>query len=343
MSSRPSRSARALATSRSAARPRSATTCPRRRRAPVSLRCSSRASSSCCGVEEARLDQHVPQPAPDLHHAAGVAVDAAGPAQSRLVVAGHPAFLGRRSDRVQSFGSAGTAEASRSSAASSSTRSRNSDRTKSRVATSRSAIRRAATSRARYSVSASAPLGPLPVLLERHPVAVRLPVLREQDERGRVGRLQAEDERQQRVVQPPGVELQLDRGERVPDDPDHDEDGHPDDELRGSHEPGEPLRPAAERLRIDLRRGQHGPARLQRGVQARAAPVRAGGDGPQRPAFRGPAQQAGAGVVSHGRSPSPGWAGARRGSRPPPASPRAGGGRGRRRRSRRRRAGLRRP
>src|SRR5690554_5403061 len=51
----------------------------------------------------------------------------------------------------------------------------------------------------------------LAVLLHLHPVAVVLPVLREQDHRRRVRRLQRQDEGEQRIVQRPRVELRLDR------------------------------------------------------------------------------------------------------------------------------------
>ena len=64
-------------------------------------------------------------------------------------------------------------------------------------------------------------LGALAVLLDLHAVAVVLAVLREEDEGGRVRRLQREDERQQREVRRARVELQRHGCERVPREPHH--------------------------------------------------------------------------------------------------------------------------
>ena len=66
------------------------------------------------------------------------------------------------------------------------------------MATSPSAIRRAATSRVRYSVSAMVRSVRGPVLLVLHPVAVGLAVLGEQDQRGGVGGLQRQHQGQRR-------------------------------------------------------------------------------------------------------------------------------------------------
>src|SRR5687768_17631535 len=63
-------------------------------------------------------------------------------------------------------------------------------------------------------------------LKKKNALAVVLAVLREQDERRGVRRLERQDEGQQGVVQRARVELQVPRRERVPGQPEQHEAGH---------------------------------------------------------------------------------------------------------------------
>ena len=128
---------------------------------------------------------------------------------------------------------------------------------KSRVATSPSAIRSAAISRARYSVSARVLRRAAAVLLRLHPVPVGLPVLRQQDQRRGVGGLGGERqvEQDERV----GVPAQSD-GEDVQRDPDDDDD-RLDEEAGGPDEPGDRLGEPAERLGVEPQEAADGRGR----------------------------------------------------------------------------------
>ena len=256
MSSRPSRSASAFATSRSAASPRSATTWPSRRRAARRPCAAPRGPARAAAAVSSR-----PRPARHpaarrmLHHAAGVAVGTLRASAQRLGSScAHPGPIGGRAGRVQSWrgrrpavrlrGSGrllsagallrrcfGARFAGRSSAlppssvdevpepvratASSASSGAVTQEVAGRdVAAARSAGRpppgRGTRCRRGCARRAGGPA-------RAHPVAVVLPVLREQDQRCRVGGLQAEDQREQGVVQRPRVELQVARREGVPE------------------------------------------------------------------------------------------------------------------------------
>ena len=113
----------------------------------------------------------------------------------------------------------------------------------------------------------------LAVLLGQNPVADFLTVLGEQDQRSGVRRLQAEDQRQEdeRV----GVEAEVVRGQRVPADPEHDEDRHPHQEPSGAHEARELLGEDAERVVVVRRGAQQRTALLLGGGVETAAPAAA--------------------------------------------------------------------
>src|SRR5659263_247029 len=84
-------------------------------------------------------------------------------------------------------------------------------------------------------------LGPLAVLFGRHPVAVVLTVLGEQDERGGVRRLQREHQRECGEAVLRLVEAQRRRAPGVPREPHEDEHRQPHEELRGAGEPRDAL------------------------------------------------------------------------------------------------------
>src|SRR6478735_4849246 len=112
----------------------------------------------------------------------------------------------------------------------------------------------------------------LAVLLGDHLVPGLLAVLREQDQRGGVRRLQAQHQGQEdeRVV----VEPQVLRRQQVPADPDEHEGGHVDQEPGGAHEPRELLGEDAERVGVVRRPAHQRPP----GLLGRVQPV-AGGAG----------------------------------------------------------------
>src|SRR6478672_11382004 len=111
----------------------------------------------------------------------------------------------------------------------------------------------------------------LPVLLGDHLVALLLAVLCEQDQRGGVGRLEAEHQRQEDEGEL--VEAQVGRGEHVPQHPDRDEHRHPEQELRRAHVARERLGEHPERVGVDARAPHDLATRVARGVQALAAAV----------------------------------------------------------------------
>ena len=106
----------------------------------------------------------------------------------------------------------------------------------------------------------------LAVLLVDHPVAHLLPVLREQDQRCGVRRLEAEHQGQEdeRVVVP----AQVARRQDVPEHPEHHEQRHVDQEPGGAHEAGELLGEDAEGVLLHRGSAHEGAAYLARGVQA---------------------------------------------------------------------------
>src|SRR6478672_5340847 len=110
----------------------------------------------------------------------------------------------------------------------------------------------------------------LAVLLGDHLVPGLLAVLRKQDQRGGVRRLQAEHQRQEdeRVV----VEPQVLRRQQVPADPDQHEGRHVDQEPRGAHEPCELLGEDAERVGVVRRPAHQRPP----GLLGRVQPVTGG-------------------------------------------------------------------
>src|SRR5512144_2957595 len=109
------------------------------------------------------------------------------------------------------------------------------------------------------------PLAARPVLLVLHAVAVRLPVLREQDERRGVRRLQRQEQREERErvrVEPPVA-----GGECVPPQPHRDEQRHVADEAPGAEKAGDALGQPPEHLRVVVHPGHHPGPQLPRLVQ----------------------------------------------------------------------------
>src|SRR6478609_3232361 len=136
----------------------------------------------------------------------------------------------------------------------------------------------------------------LAVLLGDHLVALLLAVLGEQDQRGGVGRLQAEHERQEDEREL--VEAQVCGGQHVPADPGGDKHRHPEQELRGAHVAGERLGEHAERVGVDRRPAHDLAPGLARGVEAGPAV----GAHPALPALGPPLIRPGRGARS--RQPS---------------------------------------
>ena len=97
------------------------------------------------------------------------------------------------------------------------------------------------------------PLGTLPVLLVRDPVAIILPVLGEEDKRRRIGRLERQHECQSGEAERRAVEPQVGRGDRVPAEPSDDEDGQVDEETRSPGEARDRFRYLADTIRISPR------------------------------------------------------------------------------------------
>ena len=106
------------------------------------------------------------------------------------------------------------------------------------------------------------PLGAAAVLVQRHPVAVVLPVLRQQDQRGGVGGLGGEGqvEQDERV----GVPLVRAHEHEVEGDPHDHEHGLDRQVAAGAEEPGDPLGEAREACR-GRPRPAGGPAGARRG------------------------------------------------------------------------------
>ena len=80
-------------------------------------------------------------------------------------------------------------------------------------------------------------------------VAVGLTRLREQDQRGRVGRLGTEGQ----VQEDEGIEVEVRPSDRVRGDPERDQHGLRDQERRGAEEARERLRPQAEPIAPERR------------------------------------------------------------------------------------------
>ena len=175
---------------------------------------------------------------------------------------------GRRSRRFFAFFSRFSA----SSPSASSSRP-SSPRMKSRVASSPTATRSEASSRARYSVSARIDAARGAVLLGLHAVAVGLPVLGQQDQRRGVGGLGGERqvEQDERV----GVPAQLDR-DHVQRDPDDHDDRLDGEEAAGAEEPGDALGELADRVRVRAAGSCAGRAGGPRGTSSRGASATAG-------------------------------------------------------------------
>ena len=224
---------------RSVTRPRSTSTWPRRRRPTASRRGRAGRRGRLRSRAAAGLHQRPGRdgPARAASSASG-GVGASSVTQDRRQVGGHPggitALVTRQGLRAARLAlrardvegrllapSSRAAPASSAARRASSSRSRSSQRMKSRVATSPTATRSEASSRARYSVSAIARSVRARSSLGLHPVAVGLPVLREQDQRRGVRGLQRERQGQQdeRVRVP----AQRRRRDDVPGDPDDDE------------------------------------------------------------------------------------------------------------------------
>ena len=202
---RPSRLARASATSFSVAKPElGRPPAPSRRRGPSPARCSVSAASSCSGVSSPDSTRTSPSrcgPGCSWPPAAGprrvrrppgrtvVTLRCLGTPRRRALARSALIFGARPQDGA---GTPGPGRRRAGRARSSSSRSRSSERTKSRVATSLQRDPQRGHLAGQVLGVGEGALGPLPVLLERDPVAVGLPVLREQDQRRGVRGLQAE-------------------------------------------------------------------------------------------------------------------------------------------------------
>ena len=114
----------------------------------------------------------------------------------------------------------------------------------------------------------------LTVLGGHHAVTVVLTVLREQQQGSGVGGLQRQHQGQQGEVQATRVELHLLRRQGVPGQPHATENGHPHQELRGTHVARKRLGHAAEGVRVGA--GEQPRLAGAGGAQLRVAALRAG-------------------------------------------------------------------